>query len=50
MLFLRKYKIIPSDYGSDKIFISSRYLNNIAGYGKELAELMDPVWKEKYLK
>jgi MoaA/NifB/PqqE/SkfB family radical SAM enzyme len=48
--WIKQYKTIPSDYGSDKTFMGSRYCSNMAGYGKELAELMDPVWKEKYLK
>jgi MoaA/NifB/PqqE/SkfB family radical SAM enzyme len=47
--WIKKYKINPSDYGSDKLFMGSRYCNNMAGYDKELEKLMDPVWKEKYL-
>jgi hypothetical protein len=47
--WIKKYKIKPSDYGSDKLFMGSRYCNNMAGYDKELEKLMDPVWKEKYL-
>jgi hypothetical protein len=48
--WIKKYGISPSDYGSDKLFTGSRYCNNMAGYDKELTELMDPIWKEKYLK
>ncbi len=47
---IKKFNIEPSDYGSDIEFSEDKCCGNMACYDTELAELIDPVWKEMYVK